>query len=238
MILVLDNVEMSFGALKVTDGVSLSVTEGEAMGIIGPNGAGKTTLFSLISGALKPTAGKILLDGRDVTSFGPQARCRSGVARSHQVPLPFEKLTVFENVLAAACFGRDKRERDVIEDCGDVLEQTQLLGKANRAAGSLNLLDRKRLEMARALATKPRLLLLDEIAGGLTDGECGALVKTIRDIHASGTTIIWIEHIVHALTAVVSRLMVLIFGRKIAEGEPRAVMNSDDVRAIYLGSPV
>lgn len=238
MILVLDNVEMSFGALKVTDGVSLSVTEGEAMGIIGPNGAGKTTLFSLISGALKPTAGKILLDGRDVTSFGPQARCRSGVARSHQVPLPFEKLTVFENVLTAACFGRDKRERDVIEDCGDVLEQTQLLGKANRAAGSLNLLDRKRLEMARALATKPRLLLLDEIAGGLTDGECGALVKTIRDIHASGTTIIWIEHIVHALTAVVSRLMVLNFGRKIAEGEPRAVMNSDDVRAIYLGSPV
>ena len=238
MILVLDNVEMSFGALRVTDGVSLSVTEGEAMGIIGPNGAGKTTLFSLISGALKPTAGKILLDGRDVTSFGPQARCRSGVARSHQVPLPFEKLTVFENVLAAACFGRDKRERDVIEDCGDVLEQTQLLGKANRAAGSLNLLDRKRLEMARALATKPRLLLLDEIAGGLTDGECGALVKTIRDIHASGTTIIWIEHIVHALTAVVSRLMVLNFGRKIAEGEPRAVMNSDDVRAIYLGSPV
>ena len=167
MILVLDNVEMSFGALRVTDGVSLSVTEGEAMGIIGPNGAGKTTLFSLISGALKPTAGKILLDGRDVTSFGPQARCRSGVARSHQVPLPFEKLTVFENVLTAACFGRDKRERDVIEDCGDVLEQTQLLGKANRAAGSLNLLDRKRLEMARALATKPRLLLLDEIAGGL-----------------------------------------------------------------------
>ena len=238
MILVLDNVEMSFGALRVTDGVSLSVTEGEAMGIIGPNGAGKTTLFSLISGALKPTAGKILLDGRDVTSFGPQARCRSGVARSHQVPLPFEKLTVFENVLTAACFGRDKRERDVIEDCGDVLEQTQLLGKANRAAGSLNLLDRKRLEMARALATKPRLLLLDEIAGGLTDGECGALVKTIRDIHASGTTIIWIEHIVHALTAVVSRLMVLNFGRKIAEGEPRAVMNSDDVRAIYLGSPV
>ena len=238
MILVLDNVEMSFGALKVTDGVSLSVTEGEAMGIIGPNGAGKTTLFSLISGALKPTAGKILLDGRDVTSFGPQARCRSGVARSHQVPLPFEKLTVFENVLAAACFGRDKRERDVIEDCGDVLEQTQLLGKANRAAGSLNLLDRKRLEMARALATKPRLLLLDEIAGGLTDGECGALVKTIRDIHASGTTIIWIEHIVHALTAVVSLLMVLFVVRKIAEGEPPAFMNGDHVRDIYLGSRV
>jgi branched-chain amino acid transport system ATP-binding protein len=238
MILVLDNVEMSFGALKVADGVSLSVAEGEALGIIGPNGAGKTTLFSLIAGELKPSAGKVLLDGRDVTALGPQARCRAGVGRSHQVPLPFEKLTVFENVLAAACFGQDKRERDVVEFCGEVLERTELLSKANRLAGSLTLLDRKRLEMARALATKPRLLLLDEIAGGLTEGECGALIKTIRDIHATGSTIIWIEHIVHALTAVVSRLMVLNSGRKIAEGEPRSVMNSDEVRTIYLGSPV
>jgi branched-chain amino acid transport system ATP-binding protein len=238
MILVLDNVEMSFGALRVTDGVSLSVAQGEALGIIGPNGAGKTTLFSLIAGTLKPTSGKVMLDGRDVTALGPQARCRAGVGRSHQVPLPFEKLTVFENVLAAACFGQDRRERDVVDFCGDVLERTELLVKANRLAGSLTLLDRKRLEMARALATKPRLLLLDEIAGGLTDSECGALIGTIRDIHTSGTTIIWIEHIVHALNAVVSRLMVLNFGRKIAEGEPQAVMNSDEVRTIYLGSPV
>jgi branched-chain amino acid transport system ATP-binding protein len=238
MILVLDNVEMSFGALRVTDGVSLSMAQGEALGIIGPNGAGKTTLFSLIAGTLKPTSGKVMLDGRDVTALGPQARCRAGVGRSHQVPLPFEKLTVFENVLAAACFGQDRRERDVVDFCGDVLERTELLVKANRLAGSLTLLDRKRLEMARALATKPRLLLLDEIAGGLTDSECGALIRTIRDIHTSGTTIIWIEHIVHALNAVVSRLMVLNFGRKIAEGEPQAVMNSDEVRTIYLGSPV
>jgi branched-chain amino acid transport system ATP-binding protein len=238
MILVLDNVEMSFGALMVTDGVSLSVTEGEALGIIGPNGAGKTTLFGLIAGALKPTAGKVMLDGRDVTALGPQARCRAGVGRSHQVPLPFEKLTVFENVLAAACFGQDRRERDVVDFCGEVLAQTELLAKANRLAGSLTLLDRKRLEMARALATRPRLLLLDEIAGGLSEGERGALVETIRDIHASGTTILWIEHVVHALTAVVSRLMVLNFGRKIAEGEPQAVMNSDEVRTIYLGSPL
>jgi branched-chain amino acid transport system ATP-binding protein len=237
MILVLDKLEMSFGALKVTDGVSLSVPEGEALGIIGPNGAGKTTLFNLIAGTLRPTSGKVILDGRDVTALGPPARCRAGVGRSHQVPLPFEKLTVFENVLTAACFGRDIGERDAVETCGEVLERTGLLGKANRPAGSLTLLDRKRLEMARALATEPRLLLLDEIAGGLTEGECGVLVRTIREIHKGGVTIIWIEHIVHALTAVVSRLMVLNFGRKIAEGAPKAVMNSEEVRAIYLGLP-
>jgi len=237
MILVLDDLEMSFGALKVTDGVSLSVPEGEALGIIGPNGAGKTTLFNLIAGTLKPTSGKVILDGRDVTALGPPARCRAGVGRSHQVPLPFEKLTVFENVLTAACFGRDIRERDAVDACGEVLEQTGLLDKANRLAGSLTLLDRKRLEMARALATQPRLLLLDEIAGGLTEGECGVLIKTIREIHAGGVTIIWIEHIVHALTAVVTRLMVLNFGRKIAEGAPQAVMNSGEVRTIYLGLP-
>jgi len=237
MILVLDDLEMSFGALKVTDGVSLSVPEGEALGIIGPNGAGKTTVFNLIAGTLKPTSGKVILDGRDVTALGPPARCRAGVGRSHQVPLPFEKLTVFENVLTAACFGRDIRERDAVDACGEVLEQTGLLDKANRLAGSLTLLDRKRLEMARALATQPRLLLLDEIAGGLTEGECGVLIKTIREIHAGGVTIIWIEHIVHALTAVVTRLMVLNFGRKIAEGAPQAVMNSGEVRTIYLGLP-
>ena len=238
MILVLERLEKSFGALRVIDGVSLSVAEGEALGIIGPNGAGKTTLFSLASGALKPNSGKVILAGRDVTALGPEARCRAGVGRSHQVPLPFEKLTVFENVLAAACFGRGKRERDVVEACGDVLERTQLLNKGNRLAGALTLLDRKRLEMARALATEPRLLLLDEIAGGLTEGECGSLIQTIKDIHATGVTIVWIEHIVHALLAVESRLLVLNFGRTIALGEPRAVMNSDEVKKIYLGSPV
>ena len=238
MLLRLESLEKSFGALTVADNVSLSVAEGEALGIIGPNGAGKTTLFSLISGTLAPSSGKVWLDGRDVTGMSAERRCHAGIGRSHQVPLPFEKLTVFENVLTAACFGQGKRERDVIEHCGEVLEQTHLLGKANRLAGALTLLDRKRLEMARALATKPRLLLLDEIAGGLTEGECRELVAMIRAINASGVTLIWIEHIVHALTAVVSRLVVLNFGRLIAEGEPHAVMNSDAVREIYLGSPV
>ena len=238
MILELRDVSKSFGALKAADAVAFDVTEGEALGIIGPNGAGKSTLFSLISGALAPSAGRVILDGRDVTRISAQQRCVAGVGRSHQIPAPFEKLTVFENLLVAACFGRGKREAEVVESCGEILEATGLLAKANRLAGSLSLLDRKRLEMARALATQPRLLLLDEIAGGLTEGECLELVAAIRGIHASGVTIIWIEHIVHALLAVVSRLVVLNFGRMIAQGDPREVMDSAQVREIYLGSPI
>src|SRR6202034_1307284 len=238
MILELREVSKSFGALKATDAISLEVPEGEALGIIGPNGAGKSTLFGLVSGALAPSGGQVLLDGRDVTRTSAQQRCVAGVGRSHQIPAPFEKLTVFENLLVAACFGRGKREAEVVEPCGEILEATGLLSKANRIAGSLSLLDRKRLEMARALATEPRLLLLDEIAGGLTEGECQELVAAIRKIHGSGVTIIWIEHIVHALLAVVSRLVVLNFGRMIAEGDPREVMDSAEVREIYLGSPI
>jgi branched-chain amino acid transport system ATP-binding protein len=238
MILQLLEVSKSFGALKAVDAISLDVPEGEALGIIGPNGAGKSTLFGLVSGALAPSAGRVLLDGRDVTRTSAQQRCVAGIGRSHQIPAPFEKLTVFENLLVAACFGRGEREAEAVESCGEILEATGLLSKANRIAGSLSLLDRKRLEMARALATRPRLLLLDEIAGGLTAGECQELVAAIRKIRASGTTIVWIEHIVHALLAVVSRLVVLNFGRMIAQGDPREVMNSAQVREIYLGSQI
>jgi branched-chain amino acid transport system ATP-binding protein len=238
MILELQEVSKSFGALKAADAIALEVREGEALGIIGPNGAGKSTLFSLISGALAPSAGRVILDGRDITRTSAQQRCVAGIGRSHQIPAPFERLTVFENLLVAACFGRGKREVEVVQSCGDILEAMGLLSKANRIAGSLSLLDRKRLEMARALATQPRLLLLDEIAGGLTEGECQELVAAIRNIHRSGTTIIWIEHVVHALLAVVSRLVVLNFGRMIAQGDPREVMDSAQVREIYLGSPI
>ncbi len=230
--------EKSFGALKVTDGVSLTLDQGEAVGIIGPNGAGKTTLFGIIAGTLKADAGKVMLNGADITGLNAQRRCRAGIGRSYQIPLPFESLTVFENVLTAACFGQGRREREAVGYCGQVLEETGLLPKANRLAGALTLLDRKRLEMARALATAPQLLLLDEIAGGLTEGECQELIETVRSINKRGTAILWIEHIVHALTAVVGRLVVLNFGRKIAEGEPRAVMESPEVRQIYLGTAV
>jgi len=234
-LLKVDRLSRSFGSLKVVDGVSFEVADGEALGIIGPNGAGKSTLFNLIAGTLRPDAGRIEFLGRDVTRAPAQARCRAGIARSHQIPAPFDNLTVFENLLVAATHGRGKRERDVVEACGDILELTGLLPLADRPGRSLTLLERKRLEMARALATGPRLLLLDEIAGGLTEAECGELIATIRALRRSGLTIVWIEHIVQALLAVAGRLLVLDFGKTIAQGEPRAVMNSPQVREIYLG---
>ena len=235
MILKLDNLTKSFGSLKVVDGVQLEVAQGDALGVIGPNGAGKTTLFHLVTGLLKPDAGAIGFDGRDITQAPPRVRCIAGIARSFQVPHPFENLTVFENLLVAATHGRGQREAQVIAACGDILERTGLIGFANRRAGTLNLLGRKRLELARALASAPRLLLLDEIAGGLTEAECQELVELIKEIKNSGVTIVWIEHIVHALLEVVSRLVVLNSGRKIVEGEPRVVMASDEVRQIYMG---
>jgi branched-chain amino acid transport system ATP-binding protein len=235
VILRLDNLTRSFGSLKAVDGVQLEVAQGEALGIIGPNGAGKSTLFNLITGLITPDTGTVRFDQRDLTRAPPRDRCVAGIARSFQIPHPFENLTVFENLLVAAIHGRRQSEAQVVDACGDILDRTGLLTFANRRAGTLNLLGRKRLELARALASAPRLLLLDEIAGGLTEAECAELVKLIRDINGTGVTIVWIEHVVHALVAVVSRLAVLNFGRKIVEGEPRAVMASDEVREIYMG---
>ena len=225
----------SFGSLVAADNIELSVAPGEALGIIGPNGAGKTTLFNLIAGALAPDAGEIHLNGRNVTAATPHQRCIAGIGRSHQIPRPFENLTVFENLLVAAVHGGGLTERAAAAPCAEILDRLHLIARANSLAGRLTLLERKRLEMARALATNPHLLLLDEIAGGLTEGECIELIETIRQIHATGMTIIWIEHIVHALLAVVGRLYVLNFGRKVAEGNPQAVMASAEVRQIYLG---
>ena len=211
------------------------MAQGEALGVIGPNGAGKTTLFNLVTGLLRPDTGWVWFDGRDITRAPPRVRCIAGIGRSFQIPHPFESLTVFENLLVAAIHGRRQREAQLIDACGEILERTGLIAFANRRAGMLNLLGRKRLELARALASAPRLLLLDEIAGGLSEAECAELVQLVQDIKNSGVTIVWIEHVVHALVSVVSRLVVLNFGRKIVEGEPRTVMASDEVREIYMG---
>jgi branched-chain amino acid transport system ATP-binding protein len=238
MILKLENVSKSFGALTVADGVTFSVPRGEALGIIGPNGAGKSTLFNLITGNLLANEGRLEFLGRDVTRAPAMQRVRMGIGRSFQIPQPFEGLTVFENLLTAAAFGRGGREADMVDDCARILDETELIRKANTVAGTLSLLDRKRLELARALATGPELLLLDEIAGGLTEGECKVLVATIRQIHARGTTIIWIEHVLHALTSVVERLLVLDFGKVIGIGAPDEIMASKDVQEIYLGIEV
>ncbi len=234
-ILRLNNVSKSFGALKVTDGITLSVDEGTTLGILGPNGAGKTTLFNLISGDIAADSGQVHFDGNDVTSLRPHQRCRAGIGRSYQVPQPFGHLTVFENLVAAACFGAMQSERQAWATAHEVLEQTGLMGHANKLAGSLTLLNRKRLELARALATRPRVLLLDEIAGGLTEHEARELVEELKRIKARGVTMIWIEHVVHALLAIADRLFVINFGRKLAEGEPRAVMDDPEVRRVYMG---
>jgi branched-chain amino acid transport system ATP-binding protein len=237
-ILSLSHVSKSFGALKVTDDVSFDVAAGEALGIIGPNGAGKSTLFNLITGNILADAGTVMFLGQDVTRQPAMTRVKAGVGRSFQIPQPFEGLTVFENLVVAAAFGRGMSESAVTGICAEILEQTELMRRANVAAGSLSLLERKRLELARAMATGPKLLLLDEIAGGLTEGECQALVATIRGIHATGVTIVWIEHVLHALTRVVERIVVLDFGRVIGQGAPEAVMASKEVREIYLGIEV
>lgn len=227
--------QKSFGAVVVADGTSFDVAQGEAVGILGPNGAGKTSLFNLITGALSPDGGRITFQGQDISTAPAARRCKMGIARSFQVPQPFGGMTVFENALVGAIEGAGLRGHDAENHVLSVLDDTGLLPKANVRAGSLTLLERKRLEMARALSAKPQLLLLDEIAGGLTDAECTALIETIQRVHANGTTIIWIEHVVHALLAVVEKLIVIDFGKKIAEGQPKAIMDSPEVKEIYLG---
>jgi branched-chain amino acid transport system ATP-binding protein len=237
ILLQLNGVSKSYGALKAVDSVSFAVENGEALAVIGPNGAGKTTLFNLISGDVSPTAGRVLFDGADMTAMPPHARSRLGIGRSYQIPHPFANMSVFENLLVGAIFGGRSTERESYTRCSDVLRLTGLYDKANVPARTLTLLQRKRLEMARALAIRPKLLLLDEIAGGLTEFECGELVKTIKEIHGRGTTIVWIEHIVHALVSVASRLIVMNFGQVLAQGDPHGVMADARVREVYMGIP-
>ena len=234
-ILTLDAVSKSFGALRVTDRVSFAVAEGETLGILGPNGAGKTTLFNLVSGQLRPDAGRIEFRGNDVVSLAPHRRCRMGMGRAYQIPKPFGAMTVFENLVTAAAFGGQRREKDTYDEVVGILRETGLIAKANRRAGGLGLLDRKRLELARALAIRPRLLLLDEIAGGLTEHEARELVDELRRIKSAGVTMLWIEHVVQALFAVADRIVVLHAGRKIAEGEPGRVLADPEVKRVYLG---
>ncbi|MDM0021421.1 ABC transporter ATP-binding protein [Variovorax saccharolyticus] len=234
-LLALHAVSKAYGALKVTDDITLAVTEGETLGILGPNGAGKTTLFNLISGDVRVDAGRVEYDGRDVTGLKPHQRCHAGIGRSYQVPQPFGNMSVFENLVTAACFGARQREQEAWQTAHEVLAQTGLMARANQPAGALTLLDRKRLELARALATRPKLLLLDEIAGGLTEPEARQLVEELQQIKARGVTMIWIEHVVHALLSLADRLLVINFGQKLAEGAPRAVMNDPEVRRVYMG---
>ena len=231
------DVTRRFGGVTVVERFSFDLERGDALGIVGPNGAGKTTLLNLIAGDLAVNSGSIVFEGNDVTKVPAHRRCRMGIGRTAQVPRPFERMTVFENVLAGATFGATGgTPRD--ELAVDSLRRTGMLELANRPSGSLSLLQRKRLELGRALATQPQLLLLDEIAGGLTEAEVLELVDLIGEIREQGIAVIWIEHIVHALLRVVDRMIAINFGVKIVEGEPQEVMRSDAVRAVYLGQDV
>jgi branched-chain amino acid transport system ATP-binding protein len=250
-ILALEKISKRFGAIVIADGIDLALGEGEALGILGPNGAGKTTLFGIISGTVKPDSGRVLYAGADITQMPPERRCalgigasesaqgratgKSGIGRSFQIPLPFSGMSVFENLVVASAFGARRREHDAYHSCIDILARCGLADKANRPAGSLTLLDRKRLELARALATDPAVLLLDEVAGGLTEHECQAMIALIREVRRSGVSIIWIEHVVHALIASIDRLVVLHNGGFIAQGDPATVIKSPQVAEIYLG---
>ncbi len=235
-ILAAAGVHKRFGALVVLQDVDFELAADEAVGIVGPNGAGKTTLLNILAGALQPNAGSVSFRGGDVTSHGAAQRCRLGIARSHQVPRPFSGMTVFENVFVAAATGGRQKGAKAYRRCIEALELCDMLGLANRRAETLGLLDRKRLELARTLATDPVVLLLDEIGAGLTDEEASRLVETIRELRRQRVAIVWIEHIVHVLVQVVGRLVCMDAGRVIADGEPSAVMADAVVIDAYLGS--
>jgi branched-chain amino acid transport system ATP-binding protein len=234
-LLQLENISKRFGQVVVGERITFQLEQGDALGIVGPNGAGKTSLFAMISGDVAPDSGVIRFDGHDVAHLTSAKRARIGIGRTYQVPRPFENMTVFENALLAAQQGARTRGQKSYELAYGALERTQLVDLANRPAGSLGLLHRKRLELARALATSPRVLLLDEIAGGLTDLEVNELTQIIRSFRDSGIAVVWIEHVVRALVKTVDRLLCLANGVVVADGDPTSVLASEAVRSVYLG---
>jgi branched-chain amino acid transport system ATP-binding protein len=241
-LLEVSGVAKRFGRVVTARDVSFEVAAGEALGLVGPNGAGKTTLLDVVAGTRRADAGTVVLDGHDVTRLGAAARAARGMARSYQVPRPFGGLTVYENVLVGASFaGRGRggpTRRDLQVQAWRALEVTGMTEVADTPSGSLRLLDRKRLEVARALATRPRVLLLDEMAGGLTDRELPQVVSLVRRLRDDGVAVVWIEHVLHALLEVVDRLLCLAGGEVIAQGDPHEVIRSPEVVEVYLGSTV
>ncbi len=235
-LLQLQGVSKKFGQVVVAEEINFELGVGDALGIVGPNGAGKTSLFAIISGDIPADAGEVIFDGRTITHLSPAKRARAGIGRTYQVPRPFEKMTVFENtLLAAQQGGRSHGHKSYVLAYG-ALERTGLADFANASAGSMTLLRRKRLELARALATDPQVVLLDEIAGGLTDLEVVELTDIIRALRSDGIAVVWIEHVVRALLSTVDRLLCLASGVIVADGEPKEVLASDAVRSLYLGS--
>nr|WP_315465793.1 ATP-binding cassette domain-containing protein [uncultured Rhodoferax sp.] len=226
----------AYGEIVVADEISFTLSQGECLGVIGPNGAGKSSLFNMLTGVAVPERGSIKLCGRELIGTSAHMRARLGVARAFQIPQPFAHLSVYENVLAAATFGGQLHGQEAEGAALAALERTGLGRHARTAAGALPLLDRKRLEVAKGIASSPQLLLLDEVAGGLTEREVHSIVDLVRELKQQ-YAVIWIEHIAHALKAVADRVMVLHFGKKLLDDTPHAVMDSAIVREIYMGIP-
>ena len=234
-LLVVENLSRSFGSLAAVSNLSFEVHRGEILGIMGPNGAGKTTVFNLLTGIIKPDSGRVFLDGKDITRFSPAKRCRAGIGRTYQIPRPFTKMTVLENLMVAAVHGGGLLEKRAKHQSDAILEQIKLTSVRNKFAGSLSLLDRKRLELGRALATQPELILIDEVAGGLTEKEVEALLVIVKEIQKQGITIIWIEHIMMMMSEGADRVLVISEGQRLECGNPSEVMCSKDVLECYLG---
>lgn len=235
-LLELNGLSRRFGGLRVIENLDLAVDRGEILGVLGPNGAGKSTLFNLIAGVISPNTGSIRYLGRDITHMKPWHRRRLGIGRTYQIPKPFAHMSVFENVLVAAVHGGGLAVPDARREAEATLALAGLADRAVLPAGQLSLLDLKRLELAKAAVKFPDLLLLDEIAGGLTDAECFSLLDILRTIHARGSTIIWVEHVVHALKSLATRLVALYSGTILADGAPEAVLADERVVDIYLGA--
>jgi branched-chain amino acid transport system ATP-binding protein len=235
MLLEARDVTKTFGSFKAVDGASATLEQGDILGLIGPNGAGKSTFFNCLTGDLAVTSGQVLLDGRDITQLPPEDRASLGLARTFQVPLTFTGMTVLENVMIGA-FLRHPHRSDAESKARAVLERVGMAGLADAPARSLGTPGRKRLEIARALATEPKILLLDEAMAGLTQREVQLAIDLVRDIHRSGVTLVIVEHIMEVIMSLASRVIVFHQGREIARGSPREVTSHPDVIAAYLGT--
>jgi len=237
-LLQVQGVTKHFGGLLALSQVTFDLPEGQILGLIGPNGAGKTTLFNIINGVYKPDEGRIFFRGQDVSGKKPYQLAKMGMARTHQVVRPLNELTVRENVMAGACFGHENQPLGrAASIAGEVLEFVGLAARAGQLASSLNVAQKKRLEMARALAARPYLLLLDEVLAGLNSSEIDGMAQTVLKIREQGVTILMIEHVMKAVMNVSDRIMVLDYGLQIAEGSPQEIAKNERVIEAYLGDP-